>query len=56
MQSLTYSEIWKSDERKFSGLTPEQDKRCTYNVELGRFRVNNVAVLVQLLYILNVYL
>jgi hypothetical protein len=41
-------EIWKSDERKFSGLPPEQGRQCTYNVELGRFRVNNFAVLVQL--------
>jgi hypothetical protein len=49
-------EIWKSDERKFSDLTQEQDRQCTYNVELGCFRVNNVAVLVQLLCILSVCL
>jgi len=53
MHSLTYSEIWKSEERKFSGLTPEQDRQCMYNVKLVRFRINSFAVLVQLLHILG---
>jgi len=56
MQSLTYSESCKSDERKFSGLTPGQNRQCVYNVKLGLFRVNSVVVLVKLLHILSVCL
>jgi len=51
MQSLTYSEIWKSEERKFSGLTSEQDRVCMYDVKLGHFRLNSVVVLVHNYYI-----